>query len=436
MKPSLAERLYALSLYLYPPSFRREFGEQMKLAFRDRLRERRAPASRFLLDMTRDTVSAVAREHAHSPQASLRVLALLALMFAAATIFLRGESLRMALIDGVIAHQESVRKAALLAQDRAVHDYDANIADRYAVRHDARSQLVAAQFYGESFDFFGITAEDDAGRREIAAHRTQLAGEALDNALREGWNDPVILWNAAASCAAPGGVCRSPGALAQLRAVAPDNGAVGWLEFVAADRAKDAARARAAIAKIAASRDFTVYENAMTALWIDAYASVAPPRFGPDALEMNSPDDVVASGLYTRLSYLEWTVAMGTYAFERTCGSPDAALRDDCLRAAGLLAKSDIFAARFAGLVTLARLDPSGAPGYRAAWRKAMWSRTTLWKLLYDTDRDAASRPVDTRHWLAVLREHGNLVAAADAVTAASAAPQAPAGWADGWTVQ
>ena len=435
MKPSLAERIYALSLYLYPPSFRREFGEQMKQAFRDRLHERRG--ARLFVDMAHDTVSAATREHLYSPEMLLRMLALLVLMFAATMILVRGESLRVVLVDGLISYQEAARKAAFDAYERAIGDYNARIAEKFASRDDARSQLIAAQFYGGDFDLLGIrVASDSAVEPAIAAQRTQLASMAIEKALHTGWNDPVVLWNAVTMCPASSATCHSHDVLAHLQSVTPENGAVWWLEFVAADRAKDAAGARAAIAKIAASREFTVNENAMTALWIDAYASLEPPsRLSSIAPDMaSSPDEVIASDLHARLSTLEWSVAAGKYAFERTCAAPDAALRDDCRRAAGLLANSDIFAARLAGLRTLAHLDPSAASAYRAEWRETMWSRTRLWNLLYRSDRK--DPPPDTRRWLGALREYGNAVAAAEAVTAASASPHAPAGWGDGWDVQ
>jgi hypothetical protein len=431
MRPSVAERIYALSLYLYPPSFRREFGEAMRQAFRDRLHERRVRSSPLFFDIMSDTVSAVAREHSQAPEGLLRIFVLLTLMFAATTIFVRGESLRTALVDAVVARQESARKAAFGAYERAVHDYDASIAVRYATHAAARSQLVAAQFFGGDVDFFDVHFVDD-----VVAQPAQLAAVSMDNALRVGWDDPVVLWNAIAMCPSSSTTCHSREVLAHLQSIAPENGAVWWLEFVAADRAKDPNRARNALAKLAAAREFSVYENVMTALWIDAYASLSPPSaLSSIAPEMaSSSTEVVASGLHARLSHLEWPVAAGKYAFERTCGSPDEALRDDCLRAAGLLATSDIFSARLAGLRTLARLDPSVASAYRAEWRQTMWSRTRLWNLLYRADRNDA--PPDTQRWLAVLREHGNAIAAARAVTAASTSPHPPAGWSDGWDLQ
>jgi len=440
MKPSLAERLYALSLYLYPPSFRREFGEAMKQAFGDRLRERDRMSSRLFLDMTRDTVFAAAREHVQAPDALLRMFALLMLMFAATAIFVRGESLRTALIDGVVSYQESTRRAAFDAYERGVRDYNASIADRYAARDDARSQLIAAQFYGGDFDFLDIRFPSDAAAEPaIAAHRTQLAAAAIEKALRNGWDDPVVLWNAAVMCPVSSAVCHSHDVLARLESLAPENGAVWWLEFVAAARAKDAGKMRAAIAKVAKSRDFTVYENAMSALWIGAYASLTPPsQLSSVAPEMaSSPDEAVASGLHGRLRYLEWTIAEGTYAFERTCESPAAASREDCRHAADLLATSDIFAARLAGLRTLAHLDPAAASAYRSACTEAMWDRTTWWKLLFRADRnDPPLTARDAQRWMVALRQHGTVFAAAEALTAASATPHAPPGWNDGWTVQ
>jgi hypothetical protein len=436
MRPSLAERIYALSLYLYPPSFRREFGEPMRQAFRDRLRDRRVPPSRFLFDITRDTVSTALREHAHSPQALLRMFALLALAFAAWMIAVRGESLRTALVDSIVTHQEAARKAAFHAYDRTVHDYTASIADLYAQRTDARWQLVAAQFYGADFDFFGIRFEgDDAATPSVAAQRSWLADVAIGNALREGWNDPVVLWNAVVMCPSSASTCRSIEARQRLQTIAADNGAVWWLELIAADRAKDARRARAAIERLADARDFTVYESTMIALWLQAYASITPPPALDNLMpDIGSADGTIADGLSTRIHYLGWTVAAGAHAFERVCDSPDEPLRDPCLRAARLLAGSDIFAARFVGLPTLARLDAAHAADYREAWRASMWSRAQMWKLLHPSyPDDPPHDDRDTQRWIAALRAHATLVAAADAITAASAQPLAPADWNSGW---
>lgn len=60
---TLAERLYALGLRLYPRAFRRDYGDALQQAFRDRRRTRSKPTWRVLSDTVRDLAGSLAIEH-------------------------------------------------------------------------------------------------------------------------------------------------------------------------------------------------------------------------------------------------------------------------------------------------------------------------------------------------------------------------------------
>jgi hypothetical protein len=74
---SLGARLYALLLYLYPKSFRREYGESMLQLFNDRLRavDGAGGYAMLWLKMLRDLMQSVPAAHANGPRpASGRLL--------------------------------------------------------------------------------------------------------------------------------------------------------------------------------------------------------------------------------------------------------------------------------------------------------------------------------------------------------------------------
>ena len=58
-----AERLYSALLRLYPPAFRREFGEAMVEAFREAYRDNRRLRGYFWLSIIVDLVRSASREH-------------------------------------------------------------------------------------------------------------------------------------------------------------------------------------------------------------------------------------------------------------------------------------------------------------------------------------------------------------------------------------
>ncbi len=433
------ERAYALSLYLLPRDFRREFGDEMRRAFRDRVDERRREnrsRARFVLSMLRDGSGCLVREHLTAGEhAPLKIFLFAALLIAGVGVFAAREGIGASLVDAVVAFQQQRKADALADYDRAVHDYTATIADRLSGDPAARAQLMAAQFYSDELDYFGYRFDAaqprDAGQR---ANRARAARVALKNALDSGADDAVVLWNAATLCAEP--VCRANDVLARLEIIAPDNGAVWWLDFGAAINAGDESRARRAVAAMANSSQFSVYENEMVRLWLRAYELVTPPeRLASLWPHAGSAEGVIADGISNRIEKLEWWAARGYAAFERVCRAES--IRQDCARAADLMAKSNVFEARRTGMRIASFVARTNEKELHAAWRQSLWRRVQQAKLLYDADRIDA--PYDTAQpavWMAALRKTGTLVGAADELARTRAIePTVEAQWSDGWPI-
>jgi hypothetical protein len=438
---SWSERLYALSLYLLPPNFRREYGHEMRLAFRDRLDERgRKKQSRvaFAFGMMRDVTGSVAREHMAAIEAApIRSFFWAALIVASAGILATREKVVTGIVDIVVAYTQQRKTDAFRDYDRAVHDYTATIADRLRNDVTARAQLVAAQFYNDELDYFGYRFRDATESTDTSklAERMRLANVAMSNALDAGRNDAVILWSAVTLCPAAFAVCRADDSLRRLENIVPQNGAVWWLDFNAAIRQGDESRARRAISAMAESTHFDVYESEMVSVWSNAYAVVSPPpRLASIWPYVDSADAVIADGLSSRIQHLEWSAARGYPAFERLCRVD--AVRKDCVAAADLMMRSNVFEAKRIGVRIASLVAQGDMTPLHAEWRLALWRHVQQAKLLYAADfENAPSGRVQPTVWLAALTKMGSLTAAADELADATAiAPVPTLEWSDGWS--
>jgi hypothetical protein len=134
------ERLYDCTLYLYPRAFRHAWGEPMRQALRDRLRERAADPRgnwRVLMrELAPDLLASACREHwiAYDGEAAMRRWLLVSLLLGSLLLLSSRETLSLhvqgwqqrAQVQRVAAHDARVeaRRAALLQALRASPDPD------------------------------------------------------------------------------------------------------------------------------------------------------------------------------------------------------------------------------------------------------------------------------------------------------------------------
>jgi len=174
-------------------------------------------------------------------------------------------------------------------QVTVAREYQLALAARLAVYPDPRRKMTAAYFLKatERADAF----RERSGQAKAASilhpdAPSPDANELVRAALRQGWDDPLLLWMAIADCPASAAACDAPAALARLREIEPEN-AANWLFPSSAQGADavqgtlaDAADADKRLAAIAESTRVNMHYADLLRLFVDA-VSVAPV---PDAV--------------------------------------------------------------------------------------------------------------------------------------------------------
>lgn len=436
------ERLFALTLYLYPRRFRDEFGEPMLQTLRDRCRDRResgiVSAVRELALLLSDTLRSAAAEHVqvYRETRDMKPIHLGVLLIAATVIAYHRDDIGTNLLDRLHANVSSHYQMSLDEYARHVGDFEAAIATQLANSGDARSQLIAAQFFAARVPKYGYSTIA-AGDTAIA--RQSDADAAFSRALALGWSDPIVLWAAAVNCPATPGVCRSPESLRRLTEVDPANALAWRLEFNAAIQSNDSARARDALGHMAAATKVANFEGEMIGLWLDAYALSPVPaalisRYQfPDAV---SEIEVVSGRIDDRM-YAHRLPGMLYYsALSNLClgsSGTDAILKHDCLAVSRLMAASQEYFQKFEGTRLSALL--ASTDSQRAAiehdWRPYAWQRMHYSCVVRPSCDELASID-DARltRWMTLRRKDGSeMLALEDALRAEQIALSPPDSW-------
>lgn len=401
-------RMYAAALWLYPREHRAIWGEEMRLAFRDRCREAaragRGPWRVLAADLVPDLAVSVANEHLHSmtgdsPMKRVRLYALL-LAFAAVLIF------RAPIGAALLKAHDTWKMYQQAREERVLRDHEADLAELVETRGGAHADVIAAQLYwaaGQGYRRLypqprfrtGLSDSD----RSIADARLDRADAAFARALRA--NDTWALWLATGVCPARPANCDREAALKRLQARDGDNGAVWMLDMDLAWQAHDPRRMRAALARLAVSSRFdSHYGDAMRGmlaafalrpmpqpLWIP-YETDAKPGIEQSAI-------LLANGLAVSSDAMH---GLGYKALLDFCGTRDptasAERAADCRATGYLLAagKGTLIEQMFGNQLLLRVVAPGDRARIRQDIRDARWRNRHFHWISPDHSIEAAQR--------------------------------------------
>ena len=140
----LADRCYGIGLSLFSSAHRREYGDLMRQAFRDRCREvargDRGAWRTFALELTPDLVSGIGRENMNSIFANMRprqVLLLLLLSLSSA-YFLFGEAVGLRLSDLAVTLTQAANRIGDKREADALRSRFHKVAEPLATGRTAR----------------------------------------------------------------------------------------------------------------------------------------------------------------------------------------------------------------------------------------------------------------------------------------------------------
>jgi hypothetical protein len=384
----MAERAFSALLYLYPPALRREHGDEMRQAFRDRCREAgavRAPARVLLFELLPDTVHGISQAHWHEGAGESRrlpVLAMAVLLLAAGWLLFRGP-VSAKLLDWQFQAKYAVQNARQAQAMAAEEAQVSGLAQLLAQEDSAASRAQAAYLYRGLYgsrQFFLIYGQSEIGDAEPrwAAYQDVVPayGDAAARAAAATIRDGEAGWIAAAAaqaCLTHSG-CNRAGAISRLLAQEPRN-AYGWsLAFKDANLAQDDPGMRRALAGIAASTFFddhlgdiraAIFASAARLLPQDEDARAIVAKHVAQSRWMDTADftsDV-------RLQCARHTTMAAPRIARPTWAEGHPGSEADCLHLARLLAESGGAFNAMRGEALLAQRDPG--PLQKAALERA-----------------------------------------------------------------
>jgi hypothetical protein len=267
----VAEQAFSALLYLYPPALRREHGDEMLQAFRDRCREAGAvqsPASVLLLELLPDTVHGIADAHWHEGAGETRrwhLLAMALLLLAAGWLLFQGP-LSAKLLDWQFQAKYAIQNARQAREMAAEEAQVAELAGLLANEESVASKAQAAYLYRGLYDarlttffIYGASEIEDAearygALRDVLPAFGEAAWQTSTASFQEG-QSPWIAVAATHACLSENG-CDRGLAISRLIAREPRN-AYGWsLAFKEASLAQDQRGMRRALAGMAAASSF------------------------------------------------------------------------------------------------------------------------------------------------------------------------------------
>jgi hypothetical protein len=408
-------RFYSAALRLYPRAHQRAWGQEMRLAFRDRCREAvragRGPWRVLLADFIPDFATSAVREHADFVfgDSSMKRTRLLVLLFAFAGLLI----FRVQLGDCTLAVHDWWKQYQQAQDDRALREHEAALAVMVEQRGGAHADVIAAEFYwsaGRGFHLLYFTS--DHPEPPIADERTWLdhADTAFARALRA--NDVWAWWLATGACPARAAICHADIALERLRQLDGDNGAVWMLDLDLANEAHDPVRQRAALAKLAASGRYdSHFGDAMRSMLATFALKPLPGR-----LRVTNPYDATAATSEQSTVLLAGELAteidamrgLGYKPLLDACRTRDPAVdaerAADCRAAGRLLAerKGTILEDRFGDLLLLRAASPAELRQARQAIRDSLWRDKQYFRF------DPETSPENAQHWRAAWMAGGS----------------------------
>ena len=400
-------RLYACALWLYPRSHRELWGEEMRLAFRDRCREAartgRGPWHVLLAELVPDLAASLAREHVHSISGDptmkrFRLLALL-LAFAGLLIF------RAQLGDVMLKAHDGWKQYQQAREERALRDHEATLAALVESRGGAHADVIAAELYWAAGQGYRLLypqrylTDQDTSEQRVADARLDRAGAAFARALRA--NDTWALWLATGDCPARPAICDRDDALKRLREIDGDNGAIWLIDMDLAGQVHDSQRLRTALARFASSKRFdSHYGDAMRGM-LAAFALRPMPRplWAPDAYEWTPTREqsaVVLAGYLASSS--DVMRGLGYKVLLDFCRTRDPAV--DAERAGDCKAIGELLAARkgtliedmFGNLLLLRAATPDELARAQQNIRDELWRNQQFYRFDPDASPEAAQR--------------------------------------------
>lgn len=350
------ERGYTIVLRLYPRHFRRDWGQPMRQAFRDRCREvARGQRSPLLLasELLPDLVTGVAREQVLTLEQTtmLRRNVIFALLLAIAGTLVYFDRIDSALAAGVQDAQHWWVQHEQKADNEALASYRIALADSVVADvKNSRDHAVAALLYANG----GVLIRQDeasmpvtqVGSSETVIARMQLAQQQWDMAVTSG--DPMALWLSAIDC--PVAFCDATGALARLEQQQPDNAAVTLLVIDQALSDGNEVALRQALDRIGEASHYQDYNGVLLQALLRADDMAALPR----RLQSASPDNakaaktMLSAGLWSTRSLGKFTRLL--HLCKPATGSHDPRQRDDCMAMARLMADASAPLPRAVGL--------------------------------------------------------------------------------------
>ena len=291
-------RVYAGALWLYPPSHRKRWGADMRLAFRDRCREAaragRGPWSVLFTELLPDLAATVGSEHIDNYVAEAnpmkRLLIVLIVTFVAVVLLHAQVTPAMDAAHAWWRHRENV------AYDRAYSAHLEAVAQATEQqRQNAHADVAAAIVYwnapsdGPSWRPTYQDGDHGAGDGSVPDALDPVANNALRDRADAAFaralkaDDRWALWLAVAACPARKAVCARDASFARLRQIDADNGAVWLLDMQDAQKAHDVVRTRTALASLARSTRFDSHDgDAMRALLLAFDVVPVPSRLVVD----------------------------------------------------------------------------------------------------------------------------------------------------------
>ncbi len=397
-------RLYAGALWLYPRAHREAWGEEMRLAFRDRCREAaragRGPWRVLFADLVPDLAASAAREHAEfftgdTTMKRTRLVVLLA-AFAGLLIF------RVQLGDYAMAAHDWWKQYQQARDERALRAHEAALAALVERRGGAHADVIAAELYWTAGRGFALRMHpSDASLQPMAVEQAWLdhADAAFARALRA--NDAWAWWLATGECPARPATCNASIALDRIKQLDGDNGAVWLLEMDLARDARDPARLRAALAKLAASPRFDSHLGDAVRGMLAAFALEPLPArlhvsYLSDAATTPEQSAILLAG---ELAFTSDVMrGLGYKALLDACHTRDPAIdaerSADCRATGRLLASGErtLIEERFGDLLLLRTASPAELGQVQQAIRDSRWREDQYMRMDPSLSADDAQR--------------------------------------------
>jgi hypothetical protein len=293
----VVDRLFAASLWLYPASFRRRYGEEMRAVFRARLRDAEQAPLRDSAAMLIDAFGAAGRAQgdAFGHRGAARVAAMLALLLFALLCATQRMQLAVVLLDG--------REASMAWwKERPVRTYAA-----FERKERRRAAELLANGSPDDRWVAGLVLSQPSWLEPVEHVHSE---ELLNLVARASTSaEPMHLHHALSICLRVPG-CDWRASVAQLQRRDADN-AAAWLLIAATSRATDPAAAERALRRAAGAREFRSVGAEATAHWLE-WSATRP--FEASWWQAESPAPALA------LHY--WFVTDALPAYRDACSLP------------------------------------------------------------------------------------------------------------------